>query len=54
MPDPRNGKEHYQWLIIKKNRKSVKQLEMITYKLKTFQDPKIVDIKSIITEHPKT
>ena len=27
---------------------------MITYQPKTFQNPNIVDIKSVITEHSKT
>ena len=51
IPDPCNAKEHYQSFIIKKNRKSVKQSEIITYQPKTFQNPNIVDIKSVITEH---
>ena len=38
----------------KKNRKSVRQLKIITYQQKTFQNPNIVDIKSVITKHPKT
>ena len=49
IPDLRNAKKHYQSFIIKK--KWVKQSEIITYQPKTFD---IVDIKSIITEHPKT
>ena len=52
--DSRNGKEHYQSFIRKKNRKSVKQSEIITYQRKTFENPNIVDIKSVITEHPET
>ena len=51
IPDPRNAKERYQSLIKKKNRKSVKQSEIITYQPKTFDT---VEIKSIIAEHPKT
>ena len=35
----------------KKNRKSGKQSEIVTYQPKTFYT---VDIKSFITEHPKT
>ena len=31
IPDPRNAKEHYQSFIRKKNRKSVKQSEIIIY-----------------------
>ena len=37
----------------KKNRKSVKQSEIITYQPKIFVNPNSVDIKSVITEHPK-
>ena len=36
-----------------KNKKSIKQSEIITYQLKTFENPNIVDIKAIITEHSK-
>ena len=53
IPDSRNAKEHYKSFLIKGNRKSVKQSEIITYKPITFQNENIVDIKSIITEHPK-
>ena len=52
--DPCNFKEHYQAFIRKKNTKSVKQSEIITYQPKTFENPNIADIKSAITEHPKT
>ena len=45
--------EHYQSIIRKRNTKSVKQSEIITYQPKTFENPKIVGIKSVITEHPK-
>ena len=54
IPDPRNSKERYQSLIRQKNTKSVKQSEIITYQPKTFENPNIADIKSIITEHSKT
>ena len=54
IPDPRNAKEHYQSFMRKKNRKSVKQSEIITYQPKAFENPNTVDIKSVITEHPKT
>ena len=54
IPDPRNAKEHYQSFIRKKNRKSVKQSEIITYQPKSFENPSIVNIKSFIIEHPKT
>ena len=49
--DPRDAKEHYQSFIRKKNRKLVKQSEIITYQPKVFDT---VYIKSVITEHPKT
>ena len=48
VPDPRNAKEHYESFVGKKNRKSVKQSETITYQPKTFYT---VDIKSVITKH---
>ena len=51
--DRRNAKEHYQSFIKKKNSKSVKQSEVITYQPKSFENSNIVDIKSIISEHPK-
>ena len=54
VPDPRNAKEHYQSFLRKKNRKSVKQSELITYQPTTYGSPNIVDVKSVITEHPKT
>ena len=44
---------HYQSFIRKKNRKSVKQSETNTYQPKTFENLKIDDIKSVITEDPK-
>ena len=53
IPDPRNAKEHYQSFIRKKNTKSVKKSQIITYQLKTFDKANIVDIKSVITKHPK-
>ena len=46
--DPRNAEEHQSFLR-KKNRKSVKQSDRITYKPKTFENPSNVDIKSVIT-----
>ena len=54
IPDLQNTKEHHQSFIRKKNRKSVKKSEIITYQPKAFEDPNTVDIKSIIAEHPKT
>ena len=36
----------------KKNTKSVKQSEKITYQPKAFENPNTADIKSVITENP--
>ena len=47
IPDPCNAKEHYQSFIRNKNTKSVKQSEIITYQPKTFENPNIVDIKTL-------
>ena len=49
--DPCNAKEHYKLFSRKKNRKSLKQSEIVTSQPKTFKNPNIVDIKSVITEH---
>ena len=49
-PDPRNDKEYYELFLRKKIRKSVKQSVIITYRPQTFDT---VDIKLVITEHPK-
>ena len=46
IPDAHNVKEHYQSIIRKKNRKSVKQSEIISYQPKTSENPNIVDIQS--------
>ena len=54
IPDPHNAKEHYQSFIKKKNTISVKQSKIVTHQPKTFQNASIVDIISIITEHPNT
>ena len=51
--DLRNAEEHYQSFIRKKNTKSVKQSEIITQQPKTFKNPNIAYIKSVIIEHPK-
>ena len=53
IPDPCNAKEEYQSFIREKNTKLVKQSKIITQQKKDFQNPNIVDIKSVITEHPK-
>ena len=54
MPDPCNTKKHYQSFIRKKNKKSVKQSDIINYQPKAFENTNFVDIKSVITEYPKT
>ena len=51
VPNFRNAKQHYESYLRKQNRKSVKQSVIITYQPKIFDT---VDIKSVITEHPKT
>ena len=53
IPDPLNAKEHYQSFIREKNTKSVKQSETITYQPKTFANPNIVGLKSVIIKHQK-
>ena len=53
IPDSRNAKDHYQSFIRKKNTKSAKQLEIITYQPKPFENPNIVLTKSVVTEFPK-
>ena len=50
IPNPRNAKEHYQSFIKYKTKKLAKQQKIITYRPKTFENPKIVDIKSVILE----
>ena len=54
IPDLRNVEEHYQSFLIKKNTKSVKKSEIMTYQPKAFENLDIVHIKSVIIEHPKT
>ena len=54
IPHPCNAKEHYQSFLRKKNSIPIKKSEVITYQPKTFENLNIVDIKSVIIEHPKT
>ena len=54
VPDSRDAKECYQSFIRKKNTKSIKQSEIITYQPKNFENLNIVEIKSIIADHSKT
>ena len=42
--DPRNAKEHYQSFVKKKNTKSIKQSEIITYQPKAFENANVVDM----------
>ena len=42
-----------QSFITKENTKSVNQSKIITYQPKTFENPNVIGIKSIIIEHPK-
>ena len=54
IPDLRNAKDHYQSFMRKKNTKSVKQSKIIiTQQLKTFENPNIGDIISVLIKHPK-
>ena len=53
IPAPRNAKEHYQSSIRQKSRKSVRQSEIVTYLPEAFENPNVLDIKSIITGHRK-
>ena len=48
IPDSRSSKEHYQSFIRKKNKKPVKQSEIIPHYSKTFENPNIANIKSVI------
>ena len=45
---------NYHSFLRKKTIKSAQQSEIITYQPKAFENPNIVDIKSVITEHTKT
>ena len=51
--DPSDAKGYYETFQRKKNKKSVKKSEIITYQPKAFVNSNIDDIKSVITEHPK-
>ena len=54
IPDSRNSKEHYRSFIRNEITKSVKQSKIITQQQKVFENPNILYIKSVITEHTKT
>ena len=53
IPNPCDTREHYQSFIRKKNTKSVKLSEIVTYQPETFGNPTIDDIKSVIKNYPK-
>ena len=50
IPDHHNAKENYHQFIRNKNIKS----EIVACQPKSFENPNIADIKSVITEHWKT
>ena len=52
IPDPSNAKEYYSYLkrIITK---LVKRSKLITQQPKTFENPNVLEIKSVTIEHPK-
>ena len=54
MPDPTNPKEYYQSYLKRKDAKVLKRSKTITQQPKTLEIPNIVDIKSVLIEHPKT
>ena len=54
IPDRRNAKKYYQSFVRKENTTSVKHNISKTCQPKTFETSKIVDIKSVIREHPNT
>ena len=52
--DATNAKQYYKSYLKRKNTHLVKRSKIITQLLKSFENPKIVDIKSVTMEHPKT
>ena len=54
MPDLHNAKEHFQSFLRKKNKKSVKQSEIITNQPNTFENRSTINKKSVITKHSET
>ena len=51
IPDHLNAKEHDQSFLRKKDKKSVKQTEIITYQPKTFEKPNIADMKNRLLQN---
>ena len=54
IPDATNAKQYYKSYLKRKNTHLVKRSKIITQLLKSLENPKIVDIKSVTKEHPKT
>ena len=52
--DSRNGKKTLSIIYKNEKQKINKTIGNNYFKPKTFENPNIVDIKSIVTEHPKT
>ena len=52
--DPSNAKEYYNSYLKRNNTKLAKRSKIITQQLKALENPNIIDIKSVIIEHPKT
>ena len=48
IPYPRNAKQHYQSFTKRKNRKSVKQLKVITDQPKTFESQMLLILKQLL------
>ena len=48
IPYPHNAKQHYQSFIKRKNRKSVKQLKVITDQPKTFESQMLLILKQLL------
>ena len=49
-----SAKEYYNSYLKRKNKKLVKRSKIITQQPKTLENQNLVDIQSIIIEHPKT
>ena len=49
-----NAKEYYHFYLKRKNTKLVKWSEIITQQWKAIENPNIINIESVIIEHPKT
>ena len=54
IPEASNVKEYYKSYLNRKNTKLVKGSNIIIQQPQTIKNPNIVDIKSVIIEHPKT